>query len=60
MNIAILYVDTKTRLIYMLPTKDSLHIQRYTQIESEGISKLYFMKMEIKRKLEGIPWWSSG
>ena len=45
-------MDTKTRPIYMLSTKDALQIERHIQNETEGMKKRYSMQMEIKRKLK--------
>ena len=32
-------MDKKTRFLYMLPTRDSLQIKRYTQTKRKGMEK---------------------
>ena len=36
-----LFLDTKTRPIYMLPKRDPLRNQGHTQTESEGMEKIF-------------------
>ena len=36
----------------MLPTRHSLYKKRHVQTESEGMEKIYFMHIIMKRKLQ--------
>ena len=45
--------DNKTKAYNMLPTRDSLQGKGYTQIESEGIGKI-FLTNENNRKMEVV------
>ena len=45
-------MDTKTRSVYMMPTKDPLQTYGHIQTESEGMKKDISMQIEMKRKLE--------
>lgn len=40
----------KTRLIYMVPTRDSCQVERHTQTDSEGMEKTFQIQMKMKRK----------
>ena len=44
-------MDTKTRPLYMLSTRDPPQTKGHIQTESEGMEK-YFMQMETKRNQE--------
>ena len=45
-------MDTKTRPLYMLSTRDPPQTKGHIQTESEGLEKRYFMQTETKRKQE--------
>ena len=45
-------MDTKTRPLYMLSTRDPPQNKGHIQTESEGLEKRYFMQMKNKRKQE--------
>ena len=44
------YMDTKTRLIYMLSGRDPLQTQGHIQTESEGMDKDILCKWKKKKK----------
>jgi len=45
-------MGTKTRPLYMPPTRDAPQNKGHIQTGSEGAGKRYFMQIETKRKQE--------
>jgi len=45
-------MDTKTRPLYMLSTRDPPQNKGHIQTETEGLEKRYSMQTEMKRKQE--------
>ena len=47
-------MDKREWPTHMLPTRDPPQNRRPTWTEREGIEKIYFMQMEMKKKKAGV------